>query len=58
MDNNRIKSMMDVIAFFRSPMKAMSKADRNHIETILEKYPDITVRELVDCWINGVYKNS
>ena len=58
MNDNRTKSMMDIIVFFRSPMKAMSNADRNHIDGILEEYPDISVRELIDFWIEGVYRNS
>lgn len=56
--NDRKKGMMDVILFFRSAMKAMSKADRNHIDSILEEYPDISVKELVDYWVEGVYRNS
>ena len=56
--NDRKKGMMDIILFFRSAMKAMSSADRKHIESILEEYPDLSVKELVDYWVEGVYRNS
>lgn len=58
MDNDRRNAMLDILSFFRSSMKAMSVADRDSINHILTKYPSITVAELVDCWVEAVYRNS
>ena len=58
MDNDRTNAMIDILSFFRSPMKAMSVAERDRINNILANHSSITVAELVDCWIESVYRSS
>lgn len=58
MDNDRTNAMLDIIAFLRSPMKAMSVAERDRVNTVMSEYPSITVPEIVNCWIETVYRNS
>lgn len=58
MDTDRANAMLDILSFFRSQMKAMSVSDRNNISTILAEHPSITVAELVDFWIETVYRTS
>ena len=58
MDNDRTNAMLDIIAFLRSPMKAMSIAERDHVNNVMSQYPSITVPEIVNCWIETVYRTS
>jgi len=58
MDDDRRNAMLDILSFFRSPMKAMSVAKKANINTILAEHSSITVAELVDCWVETVYRNS
>jgi len=60
MDTNsdRKQSIFDILSFLRNRTKAVSKPDRYHIDVVLSDYPDISVRELVDCWVELVYSNS
>lgn len=54
----RQQAMFDIISFLRNCMKAMSKADKDHMDTILSEHPDISAKELVDYWVELVYESS
>jgi hypothetical protein len=54
----RQQAMFDIISFLRNRMKAMSKADKDHMDTILSEHPDISAKELVDYWVELVYESS
>lgn len=56
--SDRKQSIFDILSFLRNRMKAMSKPDRDHIDAVLSEYPEISAKELVDCWVELVYNNS
>ena len=60
MDTNsdRKQAMTDLIKFLRHQMMAMNLAEKKKVDGIVEQYPDITVKELLDYWVELVYRNS
>lgn len=55
---DRKQSIYDILSFLRNRMKAMSKPDKDHMDAVLSEYPDISAKELVDCWVDMVYRSS
>lgn len=60
MDTNsdRKQAMTDLIKFLRHQLMAMNLAEKKKVDGIVEQYPDITVKELLDYWVELVYGNS
>jgi len=60
MDTNsdRKQAMIDLLKFLRHQMMAMNLAEKKKVDGIVEQYPDITVKELLDYWVELVYRNS
>jgi len=54
----RQQAMTDLIKFLRHQMMAMNLAEKKKVDGIVEQYPDITVKELLDYWVELVYRNS
>jgi len=58
MDSRREQAKTDLIKFLRHQMMAMNLAEKKKVDAIVEQYPDITVKELLDYWVELVYRNS
>ena len=58
MDSRREQAKTDLIKFLRHQMMAMNLAEKKKVDGITEQYPDITVKELLDHWVQLVYRNS
>ena len=60
MDTNsdRKQAMTDIIKFLRHQLMAMNLAEKKKVDGIVEQYPDITVKELLDYWVELVYRNA
>ena len=54
----RQQAKTDLIKFLRHQMMAMNLAEKKKVDSIVEQYPDITVKELLDYWVELVYRNS
>lgn len=54
----RQQAKTDLIKFLRHQMMAMNLAEKKKVDAIVEQYPDITVKELLDYWVELVYRNS
>ena len=57
-NSDRKQAKTDLIKFLRHQMMAMSLAEKKKVDGIVEQYPDITVKELLDYWVELVYGNS
>lgn len=56
--SDRKQAMTDLIKFLRHQLMAMNLAEKKKVDAIVEQYPDITVKELLDYWVELVYRNS
>jgi len=54
----RQQAKIDLIKFLRHQLMAMNLAEKKKVDAIVEQYPDITVKELLDYWVELVYRNS
>ena len=54
----RQQAKTDLIKFLRHQLMAMNLAEKKRVDGIVEQYPDITVKELLDYWVELVYRNS
>jgi hypothetical protein len=57
MNEDRAKAMIYIINFFNSRMNATNKASISKTKELISTY-EISVSELVDKYIDLVYKNS
>jgi hypothetical protein len=57
MNEDRTKAMVDIINFFNSRMNATNKASISKTKELISTH-EISVSELVDKYVDLVYKNS
>ena len=52
------EGMHFLVVFFHSKLHASSTGSKQKVKDILAEYPDITIAELVDKYVDMVYKAS
>ena len=58
MDEEREKVILLVIKFIRNQMMAVNLCEQKNLFGQLEKFPDITLEEVIKYYIDAVWRNS
>lgn len=58
MDEEREKVILLVIKFIRNQMMAVNLCEQKNLFAQLEKFPDITLEEVIKYYIDAVWRNS
>ena len=58
MSEEQKEAMVQILKFVRHQLMAMNLAEKKKVDGIIKKHPEITVQNLVDYWVELVYRNS